>query len=410
MRAYFDPKVSLGQLAELHSGLATDAARFDAAGTRQELLRLGGFEESQIAKFFFRPFDVRWAYLETKAKLWNEVRRRLVEEHGPDSRYLLVRRHAPKSIDGASLYFGRFLGDQHVMHKDAYFIPLRLRQAADASHLFAGPDHCRANLSARAREYLASLGIADLDANEESAAMIWMHALAIGYSPAYLAENADGIRRDWPRIPLPKYRQQFEKSVQLGRQLAALLDPEAPVPGVTAGRIEPLFKTIGAVSKVGGGSLDPEAGDLKLTGWGYIGQDGVTMPGQGRVVTRDYEKAERAAIADAAKTRGLSEKQALDLLGPDTRDIYLNETAYWKNIPANVWDYSIGGFQVLKKWLSYRDAGLLSRGLTADEARYVADVARRFACTLLIQPTLDTNYRTAKDACAAPAVNPRTGG
>ena len=30
-----------------------------------------------------------------------------------------------------------------------------------------------------------------------------MHALAIGYSPAYLSENADGIRRDWPRIPLP---------------------------------------------------------------------------------------------------------------------------------------------------------------------------------------------------------------
>jgi hypothetical protein len=30
-----------------------------------------------------------------------------------------------------------------------------------------------------------------------------MHALAIGYSPAYLTENGDDIRQYWPRIPLP---------------------------------------------------------------------------------------------------------------------------------------------------------------------------------------------------------------
>ena len=63
-----------------------------------------------------------------------------------------------------------------------------------------------------------------------------MHALAIGYSPAYLAENADGIRRDWPRIPLPDSRKALEASAALGRQVAALLDTEADVPGVTAGR------------------------------------------------------------------------------------------------------------------------------------------------------------------------------
>ena len=76
-----------------------------------------------------------------------------------------------------------------------------------------------------------------------------MHALAIGYSPAYLTENADGIRRDWPRIPLPADRKALEASAALGEQIAALLDTEADVPGVTCGKIAPVLKTIGVPSQ-----------------------------------------------------------------------------------------------------------------------------------------------------------------
>jgi hypothetical protein len=56
-------------------------------------------------------------------------------------------------------------------------------------------------------------------------------------------------------------------------------------------------------------------------------------------------------------------------LGQTTCDIYLNDVAFWKNIPANVWNYTIGGYQVIKKWLSYREHELLKRGLTTEEAR-----------------------------------------
>jgi hypothetical protein len=38
---------------------------------------------------------------------------------------------------------------------------------------------------------------------------------------------------------LPKSREQFVASADLGRQVAALLDPETPVPGVTAGKVRP---------------------------------------------------------------------------------------------------------------------------------------------------------------------------
>ena len=44
-------------------------------------------------------------------------------------------------------------------------------------------------------------------------------ALAIGYAPACLTEKADGIRQDWPRIPLPDTREVLEHSACLGRSL-----------------------------------------------------------------------------------------------------------------------------------------------------------------------------------------------
>ena len=85
-------------------------------------------------------------------------------------------------------------------------------------------------------------------------------------------------------------------------------------------------------------------------------------------------------------------------LGERTCDVYLNDNAYWKNIPARVWDYTIGGYQVIKKWLSYRELELLGRPLTPEEAREVMNMARRIAAIVLLEPALDANYQAVKDA------------
>ena len=109
-----------------------------------------------------------------------------------------------------------------------------------------------------------------------------MHALAIGYSPAYVADNADGIPENWPRIPLPASRDALLNSAALGREVAALLDTETPVPGVTSGALRAELKIIAVVSRVGGGALTPE--EFALTaGWGSGGNGKPVMPGVGRV-------------------------------------------------------------------------------------------------------------------------------
>ena len=58
-----------------------------------------------------------------------------------------------------------------------------------------------------------------------------------------------------------------------------------------------------------------------------------------------------------------------------------------------MWDYTIGGYQVIKKGLSYREKPLLTRGLTPDEVRYVTEMARRLTVLIALQASLDANYR-----------------
>ena len=52
------------------------------------------------------------------------------------------------------------------------------------------------------------------------------------------------------------------------------------------------------------------------------------------------------------------------MLGDATFDIWLNDHAFWRNVPAAVWNYRLGGYQVLKKWLSYREQFCIEASLS----------------------------------------------
>ncbi|HWE40683.1 MAG TPA: type ISP restriction/modification enzyme [Isosphaeraceae bacterium] len=408
MRAYYDRGIDWQSLKALRSGPTEDAGGFVAKTAREKALALEGFEGGRIRRFALFPFDVRWCYYTQAPTVWNRPRPSLEVQQWEGNLFIVTRMMAERPDEGVVLTATPCLPDHHLLRPNAVTIPIRHRPVADgkARRTQAGWfDHAddeqgeRANLSPAARAYLAALGIDDPDPDAETAGLIWMHALAIGYAPAYLAENGDGIRGDWPRIPLPADREALEASARLGGTVAALLDTESPVPGVTAAPQRPELKAVGVVSRVGGGSLNPAAGDLAITaGWGHPGRAGVVMPGKGKVVARDYTPEELNALRAGAKALGLTPDEALRHLGPTTLDVYLNDVAYWRNVPARVWDYTIGGYQVIKKWLSYREHDLLGRPLRVDEARDVRDTARRLAALLLLEPALDANYAAVREA------------
>ena len=114
--------------------------------------------------------------------------------------------------------------------------------------------------------------------------------------------------------------------------------------------------------------------DFTVTaGWGRSGSGDAVMPGQGRATERPYTRSERAVLDNAPQW-----------LGRTTFDIYLNRSAFWRNVPAAVWSYKLGGYQVLKKWLSYRERGVLDRPLTPKEVLHFTDIARRIVAILTI--------------------------
>jgi hypothetical protein len=79
-------------------------------------------------------------------------------------------------------------------------------------------------------------------------------------------------------------------------------------------------------------------------------------------------------------------------------DIHINDAAYWANVTNGVWSMTIGGYPVIKKWLSYREYKVLGRALNLEELTYVAEVVRRLKALLMLGDALDQNYRAAAAA------------
>jgi hypothetical protein len=86
--------------------------------------------------------------------------------------------------------------------------------------------------------------------------------------------------------------------------------------------------------------------------------------------------------------------------GDGTLDIVMNETAAWQHVTVAVWNYHLGGYQVLKKWLSYRESKVLGRAMKQDEVMEFTRIARRIAALLALGPELDAHYRAAKQVAA----------
>ena len=106
---------------------------------------------------------------------------------------------------------------------------------------------------------------------------------------------------------------------------------------------------------------------------------GALRPGRGR---HAGPGAGRGAFVHGGGAAALG--SAADALGDITFDIHLNDCAYWGNVPAAVWQYKLGGYQVLKKWLSYRERGVLGRTLRPEEVQHFTDTARGIAAILLL--------------------------
>ena len=367
---YFDPDLGHEEIARRYPGAMKDTSGFDARLVRDVRLARGGPEEAGFVRHAYRPFDNRWLYWEADGGLL----RRPVGDYRPHvfdkNIWLCNAQHLRKGSQEPQAAFTQHIGARHLIERGANWFPAWLRDE-DFGNSGEGGQR-RPNLSGVAQRWLDRLG-ADVED-------LFHYVFAVLHDPAYREANTGALRMEWPRIPLPGWPDgkadgaaaALAESAARGRELAALLDPETPVPGVTTGVLRPETAAIAVPATTHGRNMTGD--DFALTaGWGHYGSGDAVMPGQGRIVERAYTPVERAALGDT-----------LSALGETTFDVYLNDNAFWSNVPAAVWRYKLGGYQVLKKWLSYREYAILDRALKPEEVQHFTDTARRTGGILLM--------------------------
>ena len=374
---YFDPALSHEEIARRYPGVMKTTARFDARAVRDALLKRGGPDEAGFARFAYRPFDNRWLYWEGETKLLDE-KRADYRPHVFEGNVWLVTQQKPRREWSPPQVISH-IGCLDLLDRGATCVPMWLREDGVVK---ANLKQAKYAGEKTVQHYLDHLGLGVED--------LFYHVLAVLHDPAYRQANAGALRMEWPRIPLPGWptpesagipgsgpgqalpaadaADALVQSAARGRQLAALLDPDRPVPGVTQAPLRPEMAAIAVPATTDGRNMSGD--DFAVTaGWGHFGAGDAVMPGQGRIVERAYTADERAALVGATHASPLHDRTTLD--------IYLNGNAFWRNVPAAVWNYRLGGYQVLKKWLSYREQRILERKLTPDEIQEFTYIARR---------------------------------
>ena len=372
---YFDSNLSHDEISRRYPVAMNSTAQFDARAVREALVKRGGPNEDGFIRHTYRPFDTRWLYWEANGGLLGRPRPEYRTHVFEGNTWFSFNKKPQKGAAEPRACTTEHIGCHDLIGNSTCFFPLWLRDN------FLGNDdnetNRRPNLSASAQRYLQRLGLGVED--------LFHYVLVVLHNPDYREANSGALCLEWPRIPLSGWEDDesdgaldgFAESASIGRELACLLNPDAPVPGITEGPLRSGIASIAVPATKSGRNMS--SGDFALmASWGYFGQNGAVMPSQGRIVRRQYSQAERIEINSIAP-----------ILGETTIDIYLNDTAYWRNIPAPVWNYKLGSHQVLKKWLSYRQWDVLNRALTPEEIQHFTGMARRITAILAESPKVN---------------------
>ncbi|CAN5474422.1 hypothetical protein BH11PSE7_BH11PSE7_00070 [soil metagenome] len=183
-------------------------------------------------------------------------------------------------------------------------------RTANFSHSFL--DTFKSALNLAAADYRPEVTTAPLHAEK-----IFHYIYAILHSPAYRQRYAAFLRTDFPRIPIPGSLAMFNALAELGSQLVAWHFLEHP------------------------DAIKIEAGHASNTG-------ATTWFGKDFALTRVAEKGKE--LADRTGTTG---------------KVFINATSGFANVHQPIWQHTIGGYQVLHKWLD--DRRKAGRSLSQDD-------------------------------------------
>jgi predicted helicase len=290
-----------------------------------------------VRHYSYRPFDIRSiCYLpdliDRGCDRWDLMKNFFNENLG-----LVTIRSESKYVVFSHGFLTNFVTDIHYSGGQTYTFPLYLYPDTDKKET-GNPNKKRSFGSAMmlfepAREYTArtpNIGPAIFEelmkhfGKTLSPEEIFYYIYAIFYSNTYRTKYAEFLKIDFPRIPF--------------------------------------------------------TGDYKLFG---------KMAGYGKTLVDFHLLKAQELDHPATKYQGKGNDRVEKLIYDGKEDrVYINEAQYFEGIAEEVWQYQIGGYQVLSKWLKDRKG----RVLTLDDMKHYCKVAMSLKKTIEVQKTIDHLY------------------
>lgn len=366
LHAYFSAK-SFAEAKQDFPEIAAERARYDPERAWTNLKAEGHFKSDSVKEFLTFPFDQRWIYYVQQDKWLNEARSDLADNIANNELFLTVPE--PRKVSETRPVYCTVLPNLHVHERGSVAFPRETR----GDDLLSDRD---ANIGEPTWRILSKhFGLTGLRRDPDArtfVARLFRLGFAVLHAPAYQDEHKSALSADWAHLPIPKDRSAFDRLVEKGEQVTRLLDANRDASDIIEAVLgRERAAALGPLRRIDEKNLQPS--DLKITVSYWGGSRGRWKP-------RKYTV----------------EEAPLEAWGERTGDLYINDTAFFANVPEAAWVYQLGGYPVLKKWLGYRQADRRDdHPLTDDERLWLRQIIHRIAALLALGPDLDVLYQEA---------------
>jgi len=326
-------------------GWTVDLAQDDLVNT--------GISDDLIARILYRPFDVRYTYFTGKSQgfIWRprtEVMKHMISGSN-------IGLSTTRSLEIQGDFEHVFVSNHIIQHHAVslkevnYLFPLYLYPSQEEVEQGSYESDCRlpnispeftAELASRVRLKFINDCSGDLQSTfgpED----VFHYIYAILHAPPFRARYAQFLRTDFPRIPPPNDLSQFRALVELGE-------------GLTLAHLLRLP------------ALDANGIGFPIAGDNVVAQGYPKYVGPGERPPRGSEPLQDGRVYIHGGGR-------------------LAHGQYFEGIAPDVWEFRIGGYQPLKKWLQDRKG----RELTFDDLRHFGRTAAALRETIRLMTELD---------------------
>jgi len=295
--------------------------------------------ENLITPVLYRPFDIQWIFYHDSV-VWRTVKK--VMSHMYSKNIGLCIGRAGQVVGLEKLWNLLFISENIIDFNLFYrgggvLFPLYTHTESKKEGLFGTLDENQIKNSNINPEILIVLRD-NFKNKTPTPEQIFYYIYAVLYSNIYREKYAEFLKIDFPRIPFTKDYDLFIKLGKLGQEMAEIHLMKSTQLNKTFSRFE-------------------VSGDNVVKKVEYV------PVGAGLAPARKKN----------SKTNG---------------NVFINNTQYFSNIDNNIWEYQIGGYQVMYKWLKDRKG----RTLSLEDIQHYIKIARTLQLTIEYQTKIDKLY------------------